>query len=354
MSAFVAAAAVLSGCATLPGDGGEADRLATGPRGANAAGGPAILLADANVWTQDIRVSLQDRGPFRFARAEVAGQPAGVFLLDTGANRTVIANGVAGRLNLENLGEVRASGVTGWSTHRRTRLPGLSLWGEAIEPGFTTTDEREDPRGSSVELGPREALGLSFHRLGPGLRGGVGGILAFTDLAAVPFTIAPASGDRPASLTLHRPRAFRPPPNATRHRLRLVQGLPVVEASVNGARGKPALPVDLLLDTGGSGALSLPLETLSLRPDLASVPVSGAGVRLGVGGPGGVTETWVRSLTTLGLTLRDVPTAFGPSPPGLAARPGRTLGRLGQGVLGQARLTFDAPRGWLYVEFSPP
>ena len=114
------------------------------------------------------------------------------------------------------------------------------------------------------------------------------------------------------------------------------------------------MPVDLLLDTGGDGGISLPLSLLRRRPDIASVPVSGAGARRGVGGPGGTTETWVRSLTTLGLTLLDVPAAFGPNPPGVRARPGRAFGRLGQAVLGQAELTFDAGRGWMYVRFEPP
>ena len=306
---------------------------------------PPLRLSEAAAWDADgLVVPLRERGPYRFARVEVAGEPAGLFLVDTGANRTVIDEGVAGRIGLERLNEVRAAGVTGWSTHREVRVPGLRL----------LSDHRGDP---GVELGPRTALGLSFARMGSSLRGGVGGILGFGDLAAVPFTLSPAAGDAGPRLTLHRPAAFRPPPGATRHRLRLLHGLPVVEAELDaggGASGggSPPVRVDLLLDTGADGGLSLPGSLLRESPGVASVPVSGAGSRRGVGGTGGTRETWVRSLTTLGLTLRDVPAAFGPSPPGVVARPGRVFGRLGQAVLGQAELTFDAERGWLYVRFG--
>ncbi len=300
----------------------------------------AVVLAEAADWSADVVVPLVERGAFRFARVEVDGQRAGLFLVDTGANRTVIADGVAGRIGLERGEEVRASGVTGWSTHRLTGVPDLRLTGAADRP--------------AVDLGEREALGLSFHRLGPSMRGGVGGILGFPDLAGVPFTLTPWRGEQPATLTLHRPAAFRPPADATRHRLRLLHGLPVVEATLAGATGRPPVPVDLLLDTGGDGGVSLPLSLLRRRPDIASVPVSAAGARRGVGGPGGTTETWVRSLTMLGLTLHDVPAAFGDNPPGIRARPGRVFGRLGQAVLGQAELTFDAARGWMYVRFGPP
>ncbi|BAM02723.1 aspartyl protease family protein [Phycisphaera mikurensis] len=300
--------------------------------------GRIAVLADADAWTADAVIPLVERGAFRLARAEIDGRRAGLFLVDTGANRTVIAEGVAGRLGLERGAEVRASGVTGYSIHAEIDLPALRLAGGG---------------GPAVELGTRTALGLSFHTLGPALRGG-GGILGFTDLAGVPFTLKPARGGEPATLTLHRPAAFRPPAGATRHRLRRILGLPAVEATLAGRAGRPPVRVDLLLDTGASGGLSLPLDLLRRRPDLLSVPAAGAGLRRGVGGPGLTTQTWVRSLSTLGLTLRDVPTAFGPGPPGIRAGRGRVLGRLGQAVLRQAELTFDASRGWIWIRFAEP
>ena len=324
-----------------------------GPGRAPAARGsaPPPRLAEADAWDADaVEIPLRERGVYRFAEVEIAGEPAGRFLVDTGANRTVIDLGVAGRLGLERLREVRASGVTGWSTHREVRVPGLRL---LAPPETPDTPKASGVSGvPGVELGPRTALGLSFARMGPALRGGVGGILGFTDLAAVPFTLSPASGGVGPRLTLHRPAAFRPPVGATRHRLRLLHGLPVVEAELAGAPGSAPVRLDLLLDTGSDGALSLPGSLLRARPGVASVPVSGAGSRRGVGGVGATRETWVRSLRALGLTLRDVPAAFGPPPPGIAARPGRAFGRLGQAVLGQAELTFDAERGWLYVRFA--
>ena len=322
--------ACLGGCSTA-----ASTSSATVERDAPAT---VYRVSDARDWPGDVVLPLRTFGAYRFIDAQVNGEPAGRFLLDTGANRTVIDSGVAGRLGLPDDGGGQTIGVAG-TQQTRYRLAEHVRLG----PGQTVT-------GGDVvlyETQRKQLIGLSLRNLGSALNAGVGGIAGFTDFSAVPFTIDPQAG----TLTLHHPQAFRPPPDTTRHRLYRFQGLPVIDAKVQ--NGSDALPVRLLLDTGANGALTLPRTLLQRYPRIASVPVSGAGAQSGVGGTVGSTDTWVRQTELLGLQLQHIPASF-EQMPGALGNQNPPLGRLGMGILGNFRLTFDARRGYIYAAWLAP
>lgn len=340
--ALTAALLPSPGCTTTTttGAGTASTATATANRPGSAKLQPATVyrLDAPDAWPGDLVLPLRTVGPFRFVKATVNGRPAGRFLLDTGANRTVIDTGVAGRIGLPDNGGGSTVGVAGTASTRYRLAQHVRLG-----PGRLAGSEDT----VLLQIARTRLIGLSLGNLGGTLGAGVGGVAGFTDFVAVPFTIDPQAG----TLTLHRPTTFRPPPGATRHRLNGFHGLPVIDADVYDGREK--IPVRLLLDTGANNALTLPRKLLEHYPRIASVPVSGAGLQSGVGGTAHSTDTWVRQTKILGLKLRHIPVSF-EQMPGALGRATPPLGRLGMGVLGSFRLTFDGRHGYIYATWLPP
>ena len=287
------------------------------------------------------------RDGYLLLRARMGEEAVGWMMVDTGASLTVLSRGVVGRLGLPAAGQGRTVGVGGVETFDFHAVDRLAVGGGAGPA------DRDWPW---LTLASARAAGLDLRRFGRALGLSLAGIVAYPDLSAVPFTLDAA--DPQPTLTLYHPRQFRPPAGATRHRLRHFRRLPVITAYLELDRRRIA--VDLLVDYGADNALTLPSTLLTQYPGLASVNASGAGLTRGVGGHVESTQTWLRRVDLLGLSLEHLPVSFEPPPPGLGFAtpagvegPARPLGRVGNALLRHFRLTFHPSHGYLYAQWQP-
>ncbi|MEM8738352.1 MAG: aspartyl protease family protein [Planctomycetota bacterium] len=316
---------------------------------AGCSGGPgAVLLskedsaryavADPTGLPDRLDIPLTRRGGYLLVPGYIDDQPVGLMMIDTGASISVIAQGAAGRLNLEKGGEGRTVGVGGFETFEFYKAGHYSI-------GQTTRGAPESGRQGVLRLASERLAGLKLLGFGESLRVGLGGIVGFPELSAVPFALDASRRE----LTVYRPEAFRPPAGATRERLRLFRKLPMVRAEVYD--GSQRVEVWLLIDYGADNALTLPDVLLERHPGVMSVNATGRGRTAGVGGTVQSTQTWVKDFRMLGLSLKDVPVNFEPPPPTM--RGPRLIGRVGNELLKHFRLTFHASHGWVYAQWIP-
>jgi len=256
-------------------------------------------------------VALQRNGQHILVRATVNGRDAGALLVDTGSNVTALERGAANRLQLPVTGEGRAHGIAGVETMRLHKFDSLAVGG--------------------FRLRPRALASLNF----PGSPWA--GILGYDALAEETFTLDQRAGSLILGDTF----------DDTLHVERILDyaGLPVVEATLAGRT------VRLLLDTGADNELSLHEDVVRRYPEMLSVPHTGPGRSRGVGGSVAGSLAWVRQMSLLGVTLRDVPVSIDPRPAGLSDP--RIAGRVGNALLSQYRLTFDPPRRRLAAAWMP-
>lgn len=278
-------------------------------------------------------VALLRRGGYLLAEAEIHGKAVGPMLIDTGASLGVVAQGVAGRLQLAKRGRGRTVGVGGVEAFDFVEVQGVTLGPPGAGPRLTL------PGGHRASLNLRS--------LGRVLGAGLTGIVGFNELSSMPFTLDASA----RTLTVHRASAFRPPRDAARQRLEIYRGLPLVRAEIRSARGP--VPVWLLIDSGADRAVTLPDTLLRDHPRLAATRFTGRGRTLGVGGGVTSVQTWLGQIRLLGMNLEGLPVSFEPPPPTLSrGETGRHIGRIGNQLLQHLRITFDAPRGWVYARWS--
>ncbi|MEM9415435.1 MAG: retropepsin-like aspartic protease [Planctomycetota bacterium] len=306
------AALLLTGCASTGGDA--------------RVGGPAppvtIDLTDPATLPASVTIDLTRRESYLFARGQVNATHAGLMLLDTGSNLTIIDTGLANRLGLGVLGEGRTRGIAGTADFEFRQVDSLALGG--------------------VGLPNHRIAALSMRQLTGGIGVSAGGLIGFNAFADHPFAL-----DYPNNtLTIYRRDAFTPPANAERVELKNYRGLPAVVATLGGGQ-----EVLLILDTGANNAVSLPSH-VSDWPRILATHTAGAGRARGVGGNIDVQNTWLRRLDVFGLRLGDVPVTFEPQPLGLSS-PHYAVGRIGSEILASFRITFDMPNRALYIEFVP-
>jgi hypothetical protein len=146
------------------------------------------------------------------------------------------------------------------------------------------------------------------------------------------------------------------PPGAAICELRMVAGLPAVPGVIGGYRN-----VWLQIDTGSNGSLALPSEAIRRFPDLLAGHANTAGQDTGVAGVGNTIISRAATVGVFGTQLNDVaiqvelPTGSGP----LLSDPTRpdlvpiVVGRMGNQVLRQFRITFDLPHHRLWAVRRP-
>lgn len=265
-----------------------------------------------------IRLHHHDR--MLFVSTAANGRDVGLFLLDTGSELNVIEQGLAARLRLESVGRGTALGIGGPE-------PFVYRGVERVVIG-------------DLRLNETRLAALSLNRFRKPIGPSMTGVLGFSALRSVPFTIDAPKG----ILTVYRPGTFDPPADGRGEPLYLSGGLPVVVAEV--ARH----PVLLLLDTGAENELTLSQSVLARWPDIVSVPLASYGRSVGVGGTVAGIRTWVSSLRLFGVDLKQVPVSFDPSP---IASGQLAMGRVGIRLLQYFRLTFNVPQRRVWAEFRP-
>ncbi len=288
---------------------------------------PLFRLDRPDALPRAMTISLAESRGYLFTPVHINRQPAGMFMLDTGAGTTVVETGVAGRLGLPEVGQGKAMGVGGTEAFAWRGVESVSF-------------------GDLVSLPGERVAALSLHEIARGLGVPVAGIVGYGSFGSTPFTI-----DYPARrLILHRRDAFRPPVGAPALRLIRYGRIPMVEATV----GDPAdrRKVRLIIDTGAHNQLTLPSSMRAAWPAIQSVPHHGRVRTSGVGGTVTGAGTWVNRLDVLGVTLRDVPTNFEPTPEGQAPSP-VPVGRIGNALLRDFVLSFDPASRRVWAVYQP-
>ncbi|MEM1108022.1 MAG: retropepsin-like aspartic protease [Planctomycetota bacterium] len=334
---FSALAALLliisTGCSTTPpvtlvASAGEPDTPAR------------FAVADPAGLPDRLDIPLARSGGYLFVPAYINGEPTGPMMIDTGASLSVIAQGVAGRLNLPQDGRGRTLGVGGFEDFDYYQADHFSIG----KPTSTLDGKHPGQRGV-LELKREKMAGLRLLGFGDALGIGLAGIVAFTDFGDIPFAL-----DSPnRQLSLYEPRAFRPPPDATRHRLRNFRKLPMVRAEIDD--GSQRIEVWLIIDYGADNALTLPRAVLDRYPGVVSVNAAGAGRTRGVGGSVTSTQTWIENFRVFGLNLQHIPVNFETPPPTMRGE--KLIGRIGNSLLQHFRLTFHPAHGWVYAQWNP-
>ncbi|WBH15732.1 retropepsin-like aspartic protease [Sphingomonas radiodurans] len=252
--------------------------------------------------TEPELVSLADQFAFGHngARMTVPVQIAGAgpyeFIIDTGAQRTVISRELAGKLGLAGGRTVRLTGMTGTENVGTVIIPSISvstLGGERIEA----------PALSAVHLGAPGMLGIDALQ---------GHALAI-DFDNQRMTVSPAR---------RRGQTVRRAPDEIVIQAKSLFGqLVVTDARVNGQR------VRVILDTGSA----VTMGNMALRNRLARrskvVPISLISV---TGGELTADYGSIKSIEIGSISINDMPIAFADVPPfrvfGLEKKPAIMLG----------------------------
>lgn len=270
--------ALLLACAALP----AAAQEATPP----AAPAPAPASDDLAFLDHEDRMTVPVR---------IAGAGPFAFIIDTGAQRSVISRQLAARLGLPPGPRVRLTAITGTSAVGTVIVPSLSV-------SSLGARRVEAPALEAQNLGALGILGIDTmqdHAL-------------TIDLDRQRMTVTPAVGHKPP----------RPEPGEIVVRARSLFGqLVVTNATVAGRR------VRVVLDTG----TSVSLGNLALRRLLSRRKAGEPAIFTSVLGDRITTEYALLPTMTLGsATIRALPVAFADAPPfaafGLEGKPALLLG----------------------------
>lgn len=333
---LAASALWLTACATPPAN----ETILTADHSAAAVAPGPFSLGEPDTLPDRLDIPLARSGGYLLVPSFLNGEAAGLMMIDTGASISVVAQGVAGSLNLPFDGTGRTVGVGGFEDFDYHRAEHFSI-GQLTSP----LDGQRDAQRGVLQLERQRLAGLRLLRFGESLGVGLAGIVGFTDFGDVPFAL-----DAPQrQLTLYRPRAFRPPADATRHRLHNFRKLPMVRAQLDD--GNQRVEVWLIIDYGADNALTLPRAVLDRYPGVASVNASGSGRTRGVGGTVTSTQTWVNNFRVFGLDLQHIPVNFETPPPTMRGE--KLIGRIGNTLLQHFRLTFHPAHGWVYAQWNP-
>jgi len=262
-----------------------------------------------------IPVSVNGSRPLRFVLDSGAG----------GAGASLINGAVADSLNLNIVGKVQARGAG---------------TGPAVEVPIAG--------GVKFDIGGMQLSGgrMSVHRATPGMEGlsvgrdGVIGRPVFANL------VVEIDWERNV-VRLHDPKTFSYTGKGAVLPLTFDEmGRPYTGASVMTDDDK-SVPVNLIVDTGGSHNLSL--EVGPGTP--LKAPVGAAKVVLGRGASGEFTgyTGQVKGLQLAGYAVKDIPTIYPDESYGPALREGRQ-GNLGAGILRRFKIIYDYSRKRMILE----
>ncbi|MEM9915342.1 MAG: retropepsin-like aspartic protease [Planctomycetota bacterium] len=324
------------GCESVGPDATVLTSQQTAARAENA----TYTLAEPEALPERLDIPLARSGGYLLVPTYLNGESAGLMMIDTGASLSVIAQGVAASLELPKDGTGRTLGVGGFEDFDYRRAEHFSIG----QPTSTIAGQRNTQRGV-LQLERERLASLRMLGFGESLGVGLAGIVAFTDFGDVPFAL-----DAPnQQLTLYQPRSFRPPAEATRHRLRDFRKLPMVRAELDD--GNQRVEVWLIIDYGADNALTLPRAVLDRYPGVVAVNAAGSGSTRGIGGTVSSTQTWVENFRVFGLNLQHIPVNFETPPPTMRGEV--LIGRIGNNLLQHFRLTFHPAHGWVYSEWNP-
>lgn len=326
------------GCASAPTT--EDGTVLVAEHSARAQDVGPYTLAQPDALPERLDIPLARSGGYLLVPTFLNGESVGLMMIDTGASLSVVAQGVAGSLELPKDGTGRTLGVGGFENFDYYRAEHFSIG----QPTSAIEGQKRSQRGV-LQLERERMAGLRMLGFGESLGVGLGGIVAFTDFGDVPFAL-----DAPnRQLSLYQPRAFRPPADATRHRLRNFRKLPMVRAELDD--GNQRVEVWLIIDYGADNALTLPRAVLDRYPGVVAVNAAGSGSTRGIGGTVTSTQTWVKNFRVFGLDLQHIPVNFETPPPTMRGEV--LIGRIGNSLLQHFRLTFHPAHGWVYAQWNP-
>jgi len=268
-----------------------------------------------------LSIPLRQHNGFLGGLVTINNTPSGYFMIDTGSTENVVSPLVANQLDLPPGIAGMLNGIAGQEAMESRPVHQMALGG--------------------LGLLCKQVAVLDLYRFNDSFRGIVNGIIGFPAFGRVPFTI-----DYQASqLTLYRPNQFNPEPDAVAHRLWPYRGLPVVRATIG--QGHEIL---LIVDSGAETHITLPLECAERWPDIVLVPVTSRGNAKGIGGSVPTVQTWLKSINLFGLNLYGVPVSFESRLPSRRT-PNVLMGRIGNRLLKDFRLTFDPAKGRVWSQW---
>lgn len=276
-----------------------------------------------------VQAILLDRTDRMTLPVHIGGQGPFGFVVDTGAERSVISNELARRLALDSAGRARVVGlaeivIADMYHARDVRLPNMAL-GDSVVPAF-----------SQYNIGGPGLIGidsLEGHRL-------------VIDFAANRMDIRPSP---PSRRVVREPEIDRDAIVVTGRRLagRMI----LSNATINGRR------IDIILDTGAQSSVgNLALQRLVRREGGRRGPLGAGQLTSVTGATMDVAVGQIERIIVGGVDFTDLPVAYTDSPAfttlGLDRRPALLLGmdamRLFERVVidfTNRRVTFDLPDG---------
>lgn len=272
--------------------------------------------------TEPFVVRMVENDDYLFAQTHVNRRDVGLFMLDTGSNLNAITNGVANRLELPKGSSHQVTGVGGRENFTYRRI-------DSIHAG-------------RLQLAADELAGLNLHQLHRYDRMSVSGILGYHAFDPHPFTIDYAD----KTLTIHPTHGFVPPADAYAQRYVELAGLPVIVGTL--ANDQKIL---LLVDTGAGQNVAM-CDLFALQPGVLAVTIGGHHQTMGIGGVIAGSRSWLNTLTVFGRTLRHVDVSLEPQASALRTEQGY-IGRIGNKLLKNWRLTFDPQNKMLYAQWRP-
>jgi hypothetical protein len=229
----------------------------------------AVLLACAPIAAADTSIPFILVANHIYFRVSVNDHPASSFLLDTGAGASAIDRDHAQKLELSfsGHGEAHGSGEKTVEIQLVAR-PNVSFGHENVQLQYLAAVPL-------IDLGLRDGRPMQ-------------GVLGFDILSRYTVTIDYAH----RTLHFEDPQQFRTPKNAVVLPLRFVSKTPVVRGVIATADGR-RFPIDMLLDTGGRGAIRLNTQFVKKQALEKSITNRLQGP-LGIGVGGTTTDTIAR------------------------------------------------------------
>ncbi len=275
-------------------------------------------------------IPFQRAGDHLVAPVRINNQEAGWFLLDTGAYCNLIDTAVAKRFNLPELGQWSIAGIGGANKAMVCKVDSLSL-GEV---------ELQNHSLSEYDISPlSKSLGVDL-----------AGILGAFFWCQLPFTL----DYHTSTITFYSRESFQPPTGARAEELKLGGGRPAVKCRLNGKH-----EAWFLLDSGASGHVSIEPLFVKQHPDLFEGKSQSTGLVGGIVGIEKHSFTKLASFEIFGVARPDVEVSVrqedeGPAlwetPPDLS---NWMVGLVGEGILGDHRLTFDYMNLKMWIEKPP-
>jgi hypothetical protein len=253
----------------------------------------------------------------------INGEYVGFFLLDTGSSVTVVDRAVAQRCKLKEGPKVNVTGIGGRVDSPTARLDRLTVGGR--------------------DFGVRPAVIIDMRDFNTTIGWPVAGILGLDSLEDDLFTFDLQAG----ALTFEDRATFKPPAGVPAQEVNLVGNLPSVAGRI-----EAEFPAVLQIDTGSNGSLAVSVRHVEQQTRLLAGKYNLHGEAHGVGGLAGTVSSELRSLTVFGKELHGVAIQVELSNPQTSqpvANDAPILGRMGNQVLKQFRVTFDLPNHRLWA-----